>query len=187
MPLVGSVSVLDRDAIHFSVVHGLRYAGILVLVIAGTGLALAYLGFVNRQHEYLVGRNFRLLSALASQSEYMLDARAKIFETSLQPDYKDLDDVTNRMPMGPEATARFGLTRDTSGFSLKPESSKPSPRPPPRLCQIGPILQPIFAPKLAQGAFDTLIFATQSGDTQLARQASGSLPQTISVRRPGQQ
>jgi len=61
----------------------LPVAGALLSLAALAALGLAYWGsVVDRQH-YLQSRNFRLLAVLASQTENLIDNRARIFREEM--------------------------------------------------------------------------------------------------------
>ncbi len=170
----------------------LPVAGALLSLAALAALGLAYWGsVVDRQH-YLQSRNFRLLAVLASQTENLIDNRARIFRDAMAAAAAPSEDSTlkdwlagavsslreaNLLDPAIESPAaapsevqaalpgyRPSVTGD--GAALRIAFRPPDPKTLPAVSMRVPaaaVLDGIFTPKLRQGAFDTLVLATPSG------------------------
>jgi hypothetical protein len=181
---------------------GPRLAAVFAIA-AGVAGGTAYYGFfVAQQARYLEGRNFRLLGALAAQTQGASASEAKRFE-SLAREFKSdtwkyfrtrryrAASLPESLPNMTEPEATYALQADRGEYAVRivlrdnaavprdsananrdvnanahirtrPETSVALRIPLPL------IVEPIFKPKLAQSAFDTIGLATQSGKTWFA-------------------
>ncbi|HTM33742.1 MAG TPA: cache domain-containing protein [Vicinamibacterales bacterium] len=117
-------------------------------VLVGGGFYL--MSFQERQG-YLASRDFRLLAVLARQTEDVLNV------------YAHTPASGNRVASSPTValeTAAQGHTKPTVGLGVN--GARTNQR------QLSDLLRPVFAPKIDQGAFDTLALATRSGKVVLA-------------------
>jgi hypothetical protein len=169
---------------------GLRFAGTLVLLAVALALGVLYWNSVHTRRQYLTSRNFRLLTVLAAQVQRTIDVQVRIVQNFVpaqsrpegQPQRaRSLTDAMRSLPTlqqaevitfagtGTPATAATGRYRmeTESGrawlrVAVYPDKTADAPLLELRL-RAARILAPIFAPKLAQGAFDTLVLATKDG------------------------
>ena len=169
---------------------GLRFAGTLVLLTAGIALGLVYWNSVHARRQYLTSRNFRLLTVLAAQVQRTIDVQVRIVQgfvpdrsragaktqrarslaEALQslPTLQQAELLTTPHPgrMATHATARYRMESETGRTWLRiavfPDKTADVPLLDIRL-RAAQILGGVFGPKLAQGAFDTLVLATRDG------------------------
>ena len=169
---------------------GLRFAGTLILLSAAAAVGLLYWNSVAARHQYLTSRNFRLLTVLSTQVQRTIEVQARIVQ-GLVPD-RARADIQSHQPRSFEealrslatlqqaeivtapaagafaaaATARYRLETESGRTWVRvavfPDKTAGVPLLDVRL-RAAQILTPVFAPKLAQGAFDTLVLATREG------------------------
>jgi hypothetical protein len=169
---------------------GLRFAGTLVLLTAGIALGLVYWNSVNARRQYLTSRNFRLLTVLAAQVQRTIDVQVRIIQ-GFVPDTskkrakvqraRSLAEALQSLPtlqqaelltapqartIATHASARYRMESETGRTWLRIAVFPDKTAGPPMLdirLRAAQILAAVFSPKLAQGAFDTLILATRDG------------------------
>lgn len=177
---------------HFTLgsFKGLRFAGTLVLLGAGVALGLVYWNSVNAREQYLTSRDFRLLTVLAAQVQRTIDVQVRIVQ-GFVPDRsrgqlkgqraRSLAEALQSLPtlqhaeiitapsagkVATSATSRYRMEAEPSRTWLRvavfPDKTAAAPVLDVRL-RAAQILAPVFGPKLAQGAFDTLVLATRDG------------------------
>jgi hypothetical protein len=174
----------------FGSFKGLRVAGTLVLLGAGVALGLVYWNSVNAREQYLTSRDFRLLTVLAAQVQRTIDVQVRIVQgfvpdrargelkgqrarslgEALQslPTLQHAEIITAPLPgqVASSATGRSRMEAEPSRTWVRvavfPDKTANTPLLDIRL-RAAQILAPVFSPKLAQGAFDTLVLATRDG------------------------
>lgn len=153
------------------------FAAASIVVIGVIASGVIYWTNIQQQRSYLTSRDSRLLSALAAQTEGLLSDRLKIEEAAKESLRKapaapqdttpavQLDKKKREKKKEHDAPAitpfhlRIGSTRALH-VTLEDSSEKELP--------INELLGPIFQPKINQGAFDTLAFATRGGQVAFA-------------------
>ncbi len=183
---------------------GLRIAGALLVSAAIAACAVAYGLFVVEQRQYFTGRNFRLLSTLATQFDGTLTSEARVIASlATDPTARFSVDQTGdqsavageesktltsrwvklrqgRYPAGDiqfepvtpaqNATAVYAFEPGPDSrlrVHLRPQGNAADPPIFARL-RMERILRPLFAARMAQGAFDTIVLATQEGEVLYA-------------------
>lgn len=176
---------------------GLRFAGALLLCGVLTALGLVYWRSIEQQEQYLSGRNFRFLTVLAEQTEAMIVGQGRILQGALrdrqylaskpaatwsswlkEPDMvrliPTLRDATVTSPKAPikyatntEAHYAVDVAPGHAWLNVTIDESKPKPIVTVRM-PLATLLEPVFKPKLTQGAFDSLVFATHEGHIAFA-------------------
>jgi hypothetical protein len=163
---------------------GPRLAALLAVAAAAAGGAGYYSFFVAQQAQYLEGRNFRLLGALAAQTEGAIESEARRFQTLAgEPKsatwtylktrrYRDAD-LPDALSFMHQPAVAYSLNASGGKFYVRialtdkkagPERAAPAPLRIP----LPLIVAPIFKPKLPESAFDTVGLATQRGTTWFA-------------------
>ena len=162
---------------------GLRIVGLLLVVVAAAACAVAYGVFVVEQRQYFTGRNFRLLSTLATQFDNTVRAEARVI-ASLAGDAGEQGNILKswvslrqaRYPANDIQFEKVRLLRNATAeytfepgpefrlrVHVRPQGESGDPIVVARL-RMARVLDPIFTTRKAQGAFDTLVLATQEGD-----------------------
>jgi len=163
-----------------------------LVIVAFAGAFLAWFVTITAERErYLTSRNFRLLAAIASQLDTSIDTQGRTFQTLLTaappadsssdwysdsleyvPSLQALDRERQRPTRfnGPNTPAgRYKRTtlavidERNSWFRLSIERQTPPIAKREVYLGIGPLLSPVFGPKLRDGAFDTLLLASADG------------------------
>jgi hypothetical protein len=167
---------------------GLRIVGLLLVVVAAAACAVAYGVFVVEQRQYFTDRNFRLLSTLATQFDNTVRAEARVI-ASLAGDAGEQGNILKSWVSARQARypatdiqfekARLLLPNATAEYAFepgpelrlrvhgRPRGESGDPTVVARL-KMARVLDPIFTARKAQGAFDTLVLATQEGDVLYA-------------------
>ena len=116
-----------------------------VLVVCGLLICGAiYLVNYRERDAYIASRNFRLLAVLAQQTESAIDAH---FHTRIATRGTTASPLPGALEVG------LGRPAIVMRFKKGPADTKP----------VAEILKPVFAPKLEQGAYDTLALAMPDG------------------------
>jgi hypothetical protein len=173
-----------------SAFRGLRFAGIsLALCIAAT-LAGVYWQSFRQTERYITSRNFRLLTSLAAQTQSLADGQARILqgmmsgtdagrkpaeliEAALEfvPNLRhlELSDLPASLPPAlTQSRYRFETASGRTWLRLGLYTGA-DPNPVMRLRIDAPaLLGAIYNPRLQQGAFDTLLLATDRGQVVFA-------------------
>ncbi len=171
----------------------LPIAGTALLVAAAGIIALVYLNNVQQQQRYLASRNFRLLTTLAVQAEHVLSNHARVIRNRLGSPQEGMSveqwlsperfgprtrvtAVASSAAPGGAAPGRADLDEydvsvagkgSTLEFKWQPREPGSQPDFSIAVAADG-LLAPIFAPKVGQGAFDTLLLATPRGEVVYA-------------------
>ncbi len=165
------------------------FLGVAVISAGGTGYWL----FISQQRQYIVGRNFRILSNLARQVDNRARAEARVIRNLAEDapakldaqSRKDLADrwVKLRGSAYQTADIEFQIApgqRDGSarGYTLRADSelmvevplrvSGPGTPVVIATLRLRPGLQPMFASRVGQGAFDAILLGTQKGKVLLS-------------------
>lgn len=165
---------------------GLRMAGVLVMSAALAGCGIAYGLFVVGQQQYLTGRNFRLLNTISRQFDNTVRSEARILESLAsdenrwntesswtilrQTRYSTADILPDTIPYLPGAVAEYRLERQPDlrlHVVLRSRVVKAATAE--AFLTLERLLAPILTPKIEQGAFDTLVLATDKGEVLYAR------------------
>lgn len=166
---------------------GLRMAGVLLMSAALVGCGIAYGLFVVGQQQYLTGRNFRLLNTISKQFDNTVVSEANILKSLAsdenrrntefswtilrQTRYTTADILPATIPYLPNAVAEYRLERQQDlrlHVVLRSRAVKATATAEAFLT-LERLLAPILTPKIEQGAFDTLLLATDKGEVLYAR------------------
>ncbi len=181
-------------AIRTSLLRQLPIAGTSLLLAGACAIGFAYWTTVEQQQRYLGSRNFRLLATLGGQTENVLANHARVIRNRLGTPregmslsewiaaarlnprthavevpaslgHLDAATVKAELQRYPVSVSSRGSTLDFTWRAPKGTAALPelSARVPAET-----LLGPIFTPKLRQGAFDTLLLATQQGQVVYA-------------------
>jgi hypothetical protein len=175
-----------------------RLAAVFAVAAVAASGAAYYSFFVAQQAQYLEGRNFRLLGALAAQTEGAIESEARRFQTLAgEPKsgtwtylktrrYRDAD-LPDELPRMHRPEVAYSLNAAAGKFYVRIALTDKGPQngraaltgedaaflqapasPAPLRIPLPLIVAPIFKPKLPQSAFDTVGLATQRGTTWFA-------------------
>ena len=146
--------------------HGLKnlpFAAAFLVVGVVMASGLIYWTNIQQQQRYLTSRNFRLLSVLAAQTEDVLSDRKQLEEAKLKPSGTP-QSAAPQQDKTPAARVPFHLVMRGGSYALH-VTLKDSDE---QVLSIKEMLEPVFEPKINQGAFDTLAFATREGQVVFA-------------------
>jgi hypothetical protein len=170
---------------------GIRLVGVLLLAGGLAACGLVYFLFVERQQQYLVERNFRVLTSIGSQIESAARAEARVFENIARD--KDGQNALRELwkaryqgarpdiPHMERARARMTVVRQDASYQLSimlsnPSPPQPSPAPekPPASPAAAPqpvniqlpisrVTGPTLVGKIGPGSFETLLLVDADG------------------------
>jgi uncharacterized membrane protein len=139
---------------------GIRLVGVLLLAGGLAACGLVYFLFVERQQQYLVERNFRVLTSIGSQVESAARAEARVFENiardkggenALRELWKArYQGAQPHIPHMERARARMTVVRQDASYQLSIALSNPSP-PQPSPTSVPPARAPAAAAAPAPG------------------------------------
>jgi hypothetical protein len=169
----------------------LRVAGFVLAAILLVAAGSVYWFFVSQQRQYIVGRDFRLLANLANQMDNSLEAEVRVLRNL--PHGYDLQQLKSRwLPLrgrpyqaddirfespsdyawsatdytltpGPPLTLEVPLWSDSTGTKTIVATLK-----------LQPAFDAIFNARVGQGAFDTILLGSQSGQVLLSAGANAN-------------
>ncbi|HET7220841.1 MAG TPA: cache domain-containing protein [Vicinamibacterales bacterium] len=171
---------------------GLRIAGLTAGLCAAAVAGVAYWFFVSQQRQYVIGRDFRILSNLARQVDTAVQAEARvILNLANEPlksenDFKAVTDKWFKLRGKPyqPADVRFDPTKNLDPAEIPAEyrllvrpqlflnvavTSKGATSPTAvATLRLQPALESLFTSRVAQGAFDAIALGTPEGRVLLS-------------------
>ena len=179
---------------------GVRVAGFLLGAGILAAVGLIYASYISQQRQYIVGRDFRLLSNLAKQIDSVVDAEARVI-INLAEDARGNANLSadNLRDRWVKLRGRPYQFSDISFVKGPPDASAPDYKVddqlvlevPVPLSGVGgkawvsklellPGLEPIFTSTVGQGAFDAILLSTKEG-----RVLVGAGPTAQQIRSSG--
>jgi hypothetical protein len=163
-------------------IRRVRLFGILVLVALLVLLATWYFTFTSERERYLISRNARILTTIATQVDSSIAAQERMFRTFLRSGSEAswFNDAKEEVP-SLEFVDESRLPQAVSGVDFTPTSrvalegrsvwlllsfaakSRPDLGTREVRLALGRLLAPIFTPQQGDRAFDTLVLATSDG------------------------